>query len=236
MSRIISIEGNIGSGKSTMVTILKKYYEQNKNVVFLQEPVDVWESIKDKDGETIIEKFYGDNKKYAFSFQMMAYISRLSQLKQVIKDNPNKLIISERCVLTDLNVFAKMLYDKGDIEDIQFAIYKKWFYEFLDDIPEINYIYIKAEPEVCKERIIKRNRKGEDIPLSYLQKCDEYHNNWLTKSSNVLYTLNANKNISEFNYYEFILWIKNIREIINTILNKKYSFNEEYINVVCSGC
>ena len=72
---IYSIEGNIGSGKSTLVNMLKIEQENNKNIVFMDEPVCIWESIKDKEGTNIIEKFYGNTPKYAFSFQMMAYIS-----------------------------------------------------------------------------------------------------------------------------------------------------------------
>jgi deoxyadenosine/deoxycytidine kinase len=142
MSRIISIEGNIGSGKSTFVKMLKNYYKNSNNIIFLQEPVHIWENIKDKKGENIIEKFYKDNKKYAFSFQMMAYISRISQLKKVIKENKNKIIVSERSIFTDKNVFAKMLYDNNDIEEVNFEIYLKWFNEFIEDIPQIHYIYL----------------------------------------------------------------------------------------------
>ena len=42
---------------------------------------------------------------------MMAYISRLAQLKKIIKEHPWSIIITERSIFTDRNVFAKMLYD-----------------------------------------------------------------------------------------------------------------------------
>ena len=103
---IYSIEGNIGSGKSTLVKMMK---EQTSNVVFVKEPVDVWNTIKDNNNETILEKYYKNQEKYAFSFQIMAYISRISILRKTIKKNPNDIIITERSVLTDKNVFAKML-------------------------------------------------------------------------------------------------------------------------------
>ena len=86
MSKIISIEGNIGSGKSTLVSLLKDTFENTKSnpydVIFLQEPVDEWENIKDSAGNTMLEKFYQDQEKYSFPFQMMAYISRLALLKK----------------------------------------------------------------------------------------------------------------------------------------------------------
>ena len=49
MTKIIYIEGNIGSGKSTLVSNLKKHYEGRNDILFLQEPVHLWENIKDED-------------------------------------------------------------------------------------------------------------------------------------------------------------------------------------------
>ena len=115
---IFSIDGNIGSGKSTIINHLinSNITIENYNLIFLPEPVDVWNEIKDSSGVTILEKYYADPKKYAFSFQMMAYITRLSQIKMAIKNNPiNSIIITERCLFTDREIFAKMLYDSGQI-------------------------------------------------------------------------------------------------------------------------
>ena len=105
MVKIISIEGNIGSGKSTILHMLKSYSKQN--YIFVQEPVEEWNNIRDKEGETILSHFYRDNKQYSFQFQMMAYISRLNLLRKIIKENPNAVIITERCLYTDKFVFAK---------------------------------------------------------------------------------------------------------------------------------
>ena len=62
--QIISIEGNIGSGKTTLLNRLKEQYKDNKKVVFIREPVDDWEQIKDNQGNTMIQKFYQDQEKY----------------------------------------------------------------------------------------------------------------------------------------------------------------------------
>lgn len=175
---IISIEGNIGSGKSTFLRLLQEFSPDNE-VVFLREPVDIWNSIKDTQGETILSKFYGNTKKYSFSFQMMAYISRLSLLRETCKKHPNKIIVTERCVETDKNVFAKMLYDEGNIEEVDYAIYLRWFDEFAQDFQVTKYVYVYTPPEVCSYRILKRNRQGEVIPLEYLKNCSKYHKNWL---------------------------------------------------------
>jgi deoxyadenosine/deoxycytidine kinase len=86
MKKIISIEGNIGSGKSTFLQYLKEHLTSDK-ICFLDEPVDDWLSIVDTNDKNIIERYYDDQKKYAFSFQMMAYISRLSLLKKALQNN-----------------------------------------------------------------------------------------------------------------------------------------------------
>ena len=82
--KIVSIEGNIGSGKSTLLENLRNYYKNNKNVIFLREPVEEWDKIKDNEGNTMLKKFYADQEKYSFAFQMMAYISRLKILRDTI--------------------------------------------------------------------------------------------------------------------------------------------------------
>ena len=82
---ILSIEGNIGSGKSTLLENLRSHYENNPDVIFLKEPVDEWATIQDENGITMLEKFYKDQTKYSFAFQMMAYISRLNNLKKTVE-------------------------------------------------------------------------------------------------------------------------------------------------------
>ena len=188
--KIISIEGNIGSGKSTLLENIRNHYSQNARVIFLKEPVNEWEKIKDSDGNTMLKKFYADQEKYSFAFQMMAYISRLQILRHTIKtiaehssaehSSHNYIIITERSLYTDRYVFAKMLHDQGKIEDVCYQIYLNWFDEFAQDFP-INYsIYVKTDPEKCYERIHKREREGEEvIPLAYLQDCNNYHDDFL---------------------------------------------------------
>ena len=118
----ISIEGNIGGGKTTLLAEIKKIWA-DKQIIFVREPVDEWEKIKDQQGLSILEKFYENQEKYAFSFQMVAFISRLKLLKEAVENNPNAIIITERSLYTDKLVFAKMLYDSNKIEYINYQIY-----------------------------------------------------------------------------------------------------------------
>ena len=202
MHYIFSIEGNIGSGKSTIINMLKNKLKNIKNikntsVIYLPEPVEVWESIKDSDGKNAIEKYYENPDKYAFAFQMMAYISRIHQLRETLKKTDNVIIICERSVFTDKEIFAKMLHDDKKIGNIEYNIYCKWFYEFVKDIPVKGLIYVKTDPEICEGRVIKRKRKGEMIPLSYLQNCHKYHEDWLNNENLPILKLNGNKDFND---------------------------------------
>lgn len=185
---IVSIEGNIGSGKSTLQAELREHYKNNPLVVFLREPVDDWSKIKDENGVTILEKFYYDQPKYAFSFQMMAYVSRLKVLRDTFKElrvshavyNKHIVIITERSLYTDKMVFAKMLYDNKRIEEVNYQIYLNWFDTFSEEFPIHKIIYVKTSPEVCHERIYLRSREGEEkIPVEYLASCSDYHDEML---------------------------------------------------------
>ena len=84
---LFSIEGNIGSGKSTFIDNLKNRLKHVYGipVIYVPEPVEEWESIQSTDGKNMIELFYSDPKQYAFAFQMMAYITRLVYLKKEMK-------------------------------------------------------------------------------------------------------------------------------------------------------
>jgi deoxyadenosine/deoxycytidine kinase len=214
---IISIEGNIGSGKSTLMTKLKSALSELPHVVFLQEPVDDWNTIRDENGVTMLEKFYGNQEQYSFSFQMMAYISRLATIRKAIHENPDCVFISERCLHTDKYVFAKMLYDDKKIESVDYQIYNKWFDTFIDDFDVTNIVYIKADPAMCLQRVAQRGRDGEGgIPIEYLQACGEYHNNMMTEMRCNIHVLDGNVNINT-SPQTIDNWIYRINNIVENV-------------------
>lgn len=210
---ILSIEGNIGSGKSTLLAKLQEIYGIDTTICFLQEPVDIWDAIKDEHGTSILQKYYADQKRYAFSFQMMAYISRISMMREALKKN-YRVIIIERSVYTDSAVFAKMLFDDKKIEEIEYKIYLRWVNEFIADFPPVKFIYVRADPEVSLQRILQRGRKGEIIPLDYLQNCHTYHDEWLLNDNKTpLLVLNANVDIKQ-DSQSLAMWIHDINHFI----------------------
>lgn len=197
--RIITIEGNIGSGKSTLLEKIITRFETDSRIVFIAEPVLEWEKICDENGTTMLQKFYSNQKQYSFSFQMMAYITRLAMMKKAICENPYATIfVTERSLYTDKHVFAKMLYDMNNIEHVNYQIYTRWFDNFAEDYLINKVVYVKANPHTCHERINERSRTGEHgIPIDYLTTCHEYHEKMIQEdfaNMDVL-TIDGNQNI-----------------------------------------
>jgi deoxyadenosine/deoxycytidine kinase len=187
---IISIDGNIGSGKSTMLEYLEAYlgnyiykkrclFSIKYDIVYVKEPVDEWLNICDEKKNTILDCFYKDNTKYAYLFQNLAFITRYTSIINKINKNKNQIIIVERTTETDRNVFAKMLYDSKNISTLEWNVYNFWYDSLTINIDK--YIYIDTNVENCVKRIQKRNRKSEmSIPEEYLENLQKYHNDWMT--------------------------------------------------------
>jgi len=215
---IVAIEGNIASGKSTFLEILKKRYAGNAQVSFLDEPVELWENIKDRYGVSMLQKYYSNPAKYAFSFQMMALGSRLHILKQKMDSlDPTipHVIITERSVFTDRDVFAKMLYDEKMIEDVEFQIYNKWFEDFVAfKVDKI--VMLKTSPVVSFERVHVRGRVGEVIPIEYLEKCDRYHEIMLSRTLTPVTLFDADNDIYQTPILE--KWVEEMDGIIEKML------------------
>jgi len=211
---VISIEGNIGCGKSTFLSYLISQATMDsaessssssgysrigtlagKSVIFVPEPVSDWATIRDEDDTPMLSLFYKDQKRNAFSFQMMAYISRLVAIKRAMESDVD-VVITERCLYTDKEVFAKMLYEDDMIREVDYQIYLRWFEEFAKTVRPSHVLYLSADPETCLARTRVRSRDGEDgIPLEYLARCHAFHETWLRENRMCLCThiVDANK-------------------------------------------
>lgn len=187
MVKIVSVEGNIGVGKSTFIETSKRLLD-GMNVVFLSEPVGEWDKIHCNTGENILTKFYNDQVKYGFSFQMLALLTRAKQLQRALIEHQDKdFIVVERSILTDRDVFCKMLYDDKKINEIEHQIYLKYFNELLPDVVPSYHLLLQASPKVCLERIHKRKRKGEqNILIDYLTRIDEYQQKMIEQLNHVV--------------------------------------------------
>jgi deoxyguanosine kinase len=177
---LISLEGNIGSGKSTL---LRKLKELEVDWEFIDEPIDCWMKTKNEKGESLIEVFYKDIKRYSYTFQNAAVLSRGILVQEALKKHggKQKVYVMERCVETDRNIFAKMLYADGMMDKMEWELYEMWYSFITKQIPKMNvYVWIDTPAEVCVERIKLRGREGEeDIKKEYLENLEKVHKEWL---------------------------------------------------------
>jgi deoxycitidine kinase len=224
----ISIEGNIGCGKSTLLTKLQNYIEENtniyepKHIVFLKEPVELWEKYIDPiSGKNILKLYYENPSKYAFQFQSLVFSTQKQMIRETMEKYPEcHIIISERSIDVGIHVFSKMLAYNHIFTELEYNIYLSMIennpHKPLDEI-----IYIDVSPDICMERIHTRGRDGENnITLEYLSDCQKYYFKWLKMvATNNKEISNQNDNIVPIH----ILQNNDLTEflpILQSILNK----------------
>jgi len=182
----ITIEGNIGSGKSTLLNRLRA--QTQANIQFIDEPVGVWTTISDENNKNLLELFYEDKVRWGYTFQNAAFITRYICAKEALSKpiDQDTIYISERGILTDRYVFATMLKDTKCLSEIEWNLYTKWFDQFKQSVPINGVVYVKTPSNVCADRIKIRNRhEEENIPQTYLDALDDYHNEWLHNETSI---------------------------------------------------
>jgi len=177
---LITVEGNIGAGKTTFLDSLRTHLP---TVKILLEPVGEWCSAKNAEGKSILQLFYEDKKRWGMTFQLFAFLSRLEDLKRMLREYDTEeatIILTERSVLTDRYVFAEMLHRQGFLDDLEWTLYLKWFQSFAADLPIQGILYLTTSAETSKERIGHRGREGEaSISLDYLADLEAQHRHWI---------------------------------------------------------
>ncbi len=174
---IINLEGNIGAGKSTFLKILADALP----MIAVFEPTDKWQKVTA--GDNLLDLFYKDTKRWAYTFQSYAFISRIKTQIESLKASPSELPqIVERSVYCDRFCFAKNCYESGTMTRLEWEIYKEWFNWLVEHyaVRPQGLIYLRTSPEVCYSRLQKRARSEEaGIPLAYLQTLHNKHEDWL---------------------------------------------------------
>jgi deoxyadenosine/deoxycytidine kinase len=187
---IISIEGNIGVGKSSFLGLLKEHFGDKAE--FIYEPVNEWLSIKDENGKDLLQTFYDDKKRWSYTFQNVAYITRMTKLVDAINTTTKKYIIIDRSLNADLNTFTKMLRESGDINQLESDSYNLWndfFNKHYGDKIEQYIVYLRCDPLTAYNRTKIRHRNQEEtIPLSYLTDLHNAHDTWLLNREDVKLT------------------------------------------------
>ena len=178
----ICIEGVIGCGKSTLIEELKNYLNiLDDEFICIKEPIEEWMNMKNEKNKNLFQSYVTNRKRWSFTFQINAILSKIKQLEEIPQEN--KMILLERSIYTDYHIFSKLAFDNHDMDINEWNIYQKCFQEIEKNNQNIEtdgYIYIQTNPETCLNRINKRNRKGENkITKEYIYQLYEKHEEWL---------------------------------------------------------
>ena len=182
---IITIDGNIGSGKSTILN----YLHCNYNIYIDLEPLDKWKSF--------LDNIYNNKNNY-FNFQIRVWLDR----SWIQEKDYNTNIIMERSPYFIRNTFNKYMYENKLISVQENNIINE-LYNKTDIIwNSNNYIYLKSSPEKCLERINSRGRENEkNITLEYLNEIHKYHENAykkaIEKNMNIIHIDIENKSLED---------------------------------------
>ena len=217
---ILSLDGNIGAGKSTLLAEIRKSIPE---LYVVDEPVGQWTSLKNATGKNLLELFYEDKRRWAYTFQNCAILTRLKNIQDAV-EQLNKsssepgIILTERSVLTDKYVFAQMLRDAGDMDPLEWELYDSWFSIFSKQHQVNGIIYLSTSSTTSQERIHIRNRQGEDrIQLDYLDALDRQHKQWIESTDIPVLTLSTEPGVlleeNLASIKEFIARLKSQRQL-----------------------
>lgn len=170
----VSVEGNIGCGKTTLLS----YFEPFSTVEAIKEPINKWTNVH---GHNALELLYKDPKRWSFSFNNYALLTRL-QMHEHVPATPVKML--ERSIYSTRYVFVENSYQSGSLAGLEHAVLDEMFCHILKTRKvEVDLIvYLRASPEVCYERLRRRNRKEENtVPYDFIKRLHDLHEDWLIK-------------------------------------------------------
>jgi deoxyadenosine/deoxycytidine kinase len=167
----IAIAGNIGSGKTTLTTLLAKHYGWSPH-------------FEDVDSNPYLESFYEDMKRWSFNLQIYFLNSRFRQVVDIRKSG--KTVIQDRTIYEDAYIFAPNLHDMGLMTNRDFENYLSLFELMASFIqaPDL-LVYLRAEVPTLVRQIQKRGRAYESsIRLDYLQSLNDRYEKWIDNYMN----------------------------------------------------
>ena len=162
--QFITVEGNIGAGKTTLTNLLAKHYNAR---IILEEFAE----------NPFLTKFYENPAQYAFPVELFFMAERYKQLKDTLHTND----LFQNITISDYLFTKCLLFAKVNLPEEEFHLYQKLFDIIHQQIifPDI-LIYLHAPVNKLQANIKKRNRSYEQaIPDAYLFDLQETYTNYI---------------------------------------------------------
>ncbi len=201
----IVISGNIGVGKTTLSEKISKKFNWELQL----------EEVKDN---PYLDDFYKSMKDWSFHLQIFFLNSRFNQIQKISESN--NVVIQDRSIYEDYEVFTKTLYDSGVLMEREFNNYKRLYNTILKYINEPDLLIYLRNLNIDKiiSNIDKRSRKFEkSIDKEYLKKLNIYYENWIKKHpQEKILTID----LSEDDFIEDPEFLKKIYSMIEKKINE----------------
>ena len=168
--RFVAIAGNIGVGKSTLTGLLGQRLGW--------EPF--FEAVADN---PYLADFYADMTRYAFHSQMFFLSRRLRHHRRLL-DFPGS-VVQDRSVYEDAEIFARLLYEQGHIEERDYRTYRELYDVLVLFLPPPDLVvYLRASVPTLLQRISSRGREFErGITPEYLEQLNAFYASWMQEFS-----------------------------------------------------
>ena len=201
----IVISGNIGVGKTTLSEKISKKFNWELQL----------EEVKDN---PYLDDFYKSMKDWSFHLQIFFLNSRFNQIQKISESN--NVVIQDRSIYEDYEVFTKTLYDSGVLMEREFNNYKRLYNTILKYTNEPDLLIYLRNLNINKiiSNIYKRSRNFEkSIDEEYLTKLNLYYENWIKKHpKEKVLTIN----LSENDFIEDPKFLKKIYSMIEKKINE----------------
>ena len=204
----ITIEGNIGAGKTTLANLLSKHYNAR---LILEEFAD----------NPFLPKFYENPGQYAFPLELFFMAERFKQQKDLLQQKD----LFQSITISDYLFTKSLLFAKINLSEEEFRLYQRLFDILYQQLiqPDI-LIYLHAPVNKLQQNIKKRNRSYEqNIADDYLFSIQETYTHYI-KQHNIK-TLFVDSSNADFLSNEKHL------KVITDALEKDYPEGQHYLSL-----
>ena len=204
----IAIEGNIGSGKTSLSKMLAKEFSAK---LILEQFAD----------NPFLPKFYKDQKKYAFPLEM----SFLAERYQQLSDETIQPELFSPFIISDYYVFKSLIFAEITLEEEEFKLYKRLFMMMYNNLvkPDL-FVYLYQNTDRLLENIKKRGRDYEmDIEANYLEMINKGYLDFI-KQQNELKIL-----VVDVSKIDFVNNEGDYSKLKEVILNTSYSADYSFV-------
>jgi deoxyadenosine/deoxycytidine kinase len=161
----VAIAGNIGVGKTMVCDLIAERLG--------------WDSYYEPVVENpYLDDFYADMRRYSFHLQVFFLSKRFALQRQLLESD--RSAVQDRTIYEDTEIFARILYRRGMMEERDYHNYRDLFAEMVRYLrPPDLILYLRAQPETILQRILERGRDMEKgIEPSYIRELHDSYESW----------------------------------------------------------